>query len=579
MTFRSRLLVAFAVISLLPLGLFAAGVRRELGEHVTAQHASRVAALARVIERDLRREEAAIAAKLKGLTASMEDDDRLRLALVHGASAERRYLLDYASRAMRLTGLDALQLHDERGRILSSGHFRNDFDRLAPRVPDALSRNSGRAALATLRAPDGPFLAMLRVDTLMLGQRQFRLVGGVKADSALLARFSSDASLRVTLALPYDSVLPASTGATPTAELSVPIILPGVEPLEPALAHIRIFHTGDELGAIRRSVDRWLALAIALIAMLALALGAWLSARLSQPLSDLADATSRISLEGPEVDLATGRDDEIGIVARRLTTMARRLRTGAAKLREAERRATVGDMARQVNHDIKNGLVPIRNVLRHLTQVQEQEPERLAGIFAERRQTLDSSVGYLDTLARRYAMLTPRMDQRPFDLESVAADVARSASLGGAQVELQLTEQPLPRVHGDPIVLRRILENLCRNALESLANAEGKVTLRAAPVGDGVRISVIDTGRGMSEAELARAFDDFYTTKAGGTGLGLSVVRRLTNDLGGSMRIESAPGAGTRVSIDLPASGAQSRARAPDPPSRFPIPESRFPKS
>ncbi len=578
MTFRSRLLVAFAVIALLPLGLFAAGVRRELGEHVTAQHASRVAALARVIERDLYREEAAIAAKLKGLTASMEDDDRLRLALVHGAAAERRYLLDYASRAMRLTGLDALQLHDERGRILSSGHFRNDFDRLAPRVPDALSRDSGRAALATLRAPDGPFLAMLRVDTLILGQRQFRLVGGVKADSALLARFATDASLRVMLVLPDDSTLPAGTSGTPTSQLSLPFIMPGdVSPAEPALAHIRIFQTGDELAAIRRSVDRWFALAMALMALTALALGAWLSARLSRPLTDLADATSRIALEGPEVELATGRDDEIGIVARRLTTMARRLRTGAAKLREAERRATVGDVARQVNHDIKNGLVPIRNVLRHLTQVQEQSPELLPGIFAERRPTLDSSVGYLDTLARRYAMLTPRVDQRPFDLESVAADVARSASLGGTQVELQLT-QPLPRVHGDPIVLRRILENLCRNALESLADAEGKVMLRAAPVGDGVRVSVIDTGRGMSEAELGRAFDDFYTTKAGGTGLGLSVVRRLTSDLGGTMRIESAPGAGTRVSIDLPASSPGSRAPAPDQPFRSPISGSRFPK-
>ncbi len=578
MTFRSRLLIAFAVTALLPLGLFAAGVRRELGEQVATQHSRRVAALARVIARDLKREEAGIAAKLKGLTASMADDDRLRLALVHGSAAERRYLLDYASRAMHLTGLDALQLHDERGRILSSGHFRNDFDRLAPRLPDALARVPERVALATLRAPDGPFLALLRVDTLLLGQRQFQLVGGVRADSALLARFSSDASLRVMLVTPDDSAQALSTGGAVAAELTVPFVLPGDASLvEPALAHIRIFQTGDELVAIRRSVDRWFAFALALMAMTALALGVWLSARLSRPLADLADATSRIALEGPEVELATGRDDEIGIVARRLATMARRLRAGAARLRDAERRATVGDMARQVNHDIKNGLVPIRNVLRHLTQVQEQSPELLAGIFAERRQTLDSSVGYLDTLARRYAMLTPRVEQRPFDVEPVIVDVARSASLGGAPVDLQMTP-PLPRVHGDPIVLRRILENLCRNALESLVGGEGRVTMRAVPVGDGVRISVIDTGRGMSDAELGRAFDDFYTTKAGGTGLGLSVVRRLTNDLGGTMRIESAPGAGTSVAIDFPGNGAGIGAPAHDQPQRFPIPESRFPK-
>ena len=63
---------------------------------------------------------------------------------------------------------------------------------------------------------------------------------------------------------------------------------------------------------------------------------------------------------------------------------------------------------------------------------------------------------------------------------------------------------------------------------------------------------VADTGRGMSSEELARAFDDFHTTKAGGTGLGLSVVRRLTADLQGDLKVDSAPGRGTTFTIDLP---------------------------
>ena len=68
----------------------------------------------------------------------------------------------------------------------------------------------------------------------------------------------------------------------------------------------------------------------------------------------------------------------------------------------------------------------------------------------------------------------------------------------------------------------------------------------------GVRVVVADTGRGMSEDELAHAFDDFHTTKSGGTGLGLSVVRRLTADLQADLRVESAPGRGTTFVIDLP---------------------------
>ena len=70
--------------------------------------------------------------------------------------------------------------------------------------------------------------------------------------------------------------------------------------------------------------------------------------------------------------------------------------------------------------------------------------------------------------------------------------------------------------------------------------------------GTTIRLTVTDTGSGMTEEELERAFEDFYTTKAAGTGLGLSIVRRLVLDLNGSMRVETAPRSGTRFIIDFP---------------------------
>src|SRR5690606_37877073 len=97
------------------------------------------------------------------------------------------------------------------------------------------------------------------------------------------------------------------------------------------------------------------------------------------------------------------------------------------------------------------------------------------------------------------------------------------------------------------------LDNLVRNAVESLTSGGGEVTVRAEAHDAGVRLVVSDTGRGMTEAELARAFDDFHTTKPSGTGLGLSVVRRLASDLGATIRIDTAPGKGTSVNVDLPA--------------------------
>ena len=555
MSFRARLLLAFAAATLVSLSLLAIGIRRQITARLVAQHERRVQTLARVAIEDLARENAGITARLQSLARSLADDNRFRVA-VQGSQSERAYLLDWAGEAMRTTGLSMLQVQDESGRILSSGHFRNEFDRLEPELPRLLARSADRVTLARVRAPEGPLLVLARVDSMEIANRRFTLVGGVTIDRGFLDRFARDSDVALSLVTPDDTLSTDSTrvgdAQLVSAEQGLPYIGAQTDSMRVASARMIVTHSNAELDALLRDVNRWFAAALGVAALAALALAFWMSAGLSRPIASLARATSAISLEGPELDLATGRDDEIGTLARRFGAMSRRLRASAAQLRDAERRATVGEMARQVNHDIKNGLIPIRNVVQHLAQVQEREPERLPAVFGERRATLESSIGYLDTLARNYARLTPRAERRTFDASAVARDAARSASVDGAAVQSRIADG-LPQVHGDPVVLRRILDNLLRNAIESLSTSGGSVTLEAlrSPSG-GVRVVVADTGRGMSEDELAHAFDDFHTTKPGGTGLGLSVVRRLTADLQADLRVESAPGRGTTFVIDLP---------------------------
>ena len=114
----------------------------------------------------------------------------------------------------------------------------------------------------------------------------------------------------------------------------------------------------------------------------------------------------------------------------------------------------------------------------------------------------------------------------------------------------------MPPVHGDPVAVRRILENLLANAIDSLQSKPGRITVSTAVVTraepPAVRVTVADTGRGMSVDEARRIFEDFYTTKEGGTGLGLSIVRRLLMDLNGTIDVDTAPGKGTRFVIEIP---------------------------
>jgi signal transduction histidine kinase len=554
MTFRSRLLIAFALATVVPLAMLGVGVRRQLTARLVAQHQQRVDGMARVAAQDVERESASIASRLSTLVGTLRTDDRFRMAAVRGDPGERAYLLDWAEQAMRTTGLDMLQLQDSAGRIMSSGHFRNEFDRLEPEVPRALAMAKG-AVLVRARAPEGPFLALVRADSVRVADRRFDLVGGVKMDSAFLRRFAREEGLRVALSIPIPRMLaPDDTSGLSARDANAVTALP-IRYFTDSLTTARLVITYDipELALLRRDVDQWFAAALMVVVAAGLALAIWLSRRLSEPLATLTHAASTIDLEGPELTVAASRDDEIGTLARRLGSMSTRLRASAARLRQAERRATVGDMARQVNHDIKNGLIPIRNVLRHLVQVQEEQPQDLATVFGERRSTLESSVGYLDALARNYARLTPSVERRAVDVNGIATEIAASTAVASTIKLRTRLADAVPRAFGDPVIVRRIIDNLVRNAIESLDAGGGDVTIGTSRAPNGaVRIVVADTGRGMSQDELAHAFDDFFTTKPDGTGLGLSVVRRLTTDLNGSMRVESAPGQGTAFTIELP---------------------------
>jgi signal transduction histidine kinase len=551
-------MIAFGVVALAPLVVIAAGVRREVDQRLTAQDDRRAAALAAIASADLSRRGASIGERLASLADGLTDDNRFRLAVTQGDATQRAYVLDLAGREMRLTGLSMLQIQDAAGRILSSGHFRNEYDRLEPDLPALLVAARG-AALVRARTPDGPLLALARVDSVRLGGRTFALVGGEAVDSTFLARLAPGGDFSMALSLPGADRI-AAPAATPSDSHTVAVSRTSIPYIAAAAggarsvqaATLTLSRSTAALDALRRSVDIWFVAAIAVTATIALAASAWLAARVSRPLRELAEQTSRVDLDRLDVDFSTGRDDEIGALARLLGVMTRRLRVTAARERDAERRAAVGDLARQVNHDVKNGLAPIRHVLRHLAQVQRDEPGRLAAVFAERRPTLDASVEYLDTLARNYARLSPRLDVAPCDANAVARAVAAGASLPrSAALVLELTED-LPPVRADALVLRRILENLVTNACDALDGRGGTVTIGTARADGSAQLTVRDTGSGMTREQLNRAFDDFYTTKPGGTGLGLSIVRRLVADLGGAVRVDTEPGAGTSVSVTLP---------------------------
>ena len=560
MSFRTRLFLGILLGALLPLGALAYGVQHEMGRRLRAEYDRRGSAMADAVASDVNRNADLVRGRLAAMIAAMSRDNRFRRAILQGERESRRYLLDYAGDAMNLSGLSMLQIQDSTGRILSSGHFRNEFDQLRPELPALLRSHPAALTLVRSRTPEESLIAFARLDSFRVADRRFDVVGGVSVPAVLYHRPVRDPDIGVGLgssrelsrrdspvihriALPYIDLL---REGGPTADTS----------------YVEVTRSLDTLHNLQRSVNLWFLAASGLTAALALLLAGWLSSRISRPVRELARKTAEIDLDRLDQSFESDRPDEIGALSRLLGEMTGRLRTSSARLREAERRAAVGELAQQVNHDIKNGLAPIRNVLRHLSQVARQEPGQLPTVYEERKGTLESSVEYLDTLARNYARLSPAVQRAACDVNALVQEVLQNLSTDGAVVHARLSPA-LPPALGDSLMIRRILENLVGNAVDSLAGrADGTVSVSTDSVGQNgesrnVRITVADTGPGMNQRELEQAFDDFYTTKAHGTGLGLSIVRRLILDLNGSLRVVTEPGAGTSFVIELPAAPAR----------------------
>ena len=537
--------MALLIAALAPLVVFALGVRREMTGRLAAGESAANLVAADAARRGIAAEGQSIAARLGSIGADLRSDPRFLRAL-HGDSTLRIWMLDYASAAMHSAGLDMLELRDSASTVLSAGQYRNLYGQQSAPLP---ANTEGEFVLLA-RTPSGSRATLARAVHQRVGTSDLVIVGGTTLDSAWLRRLSPDTAIGVTLRMPPDA------GQAPQAITEIPMPLAGEESSARGPAAFVVSRRSSNLAELRDGVSHQLAVALALTGIVAASLALVLGAGISRPVRELTERAEQVDLDHLDADFASGRSDELGRLSNALGDMQYRLRNSVAQLRDAERRAATGELARQVNHDVKNGLAPIRNVLRHLSQLAAgDDATALQAVYREREPTLNASVSHLEDLARRYAQLVPGASLPTAASQPLAASLADVVrDVNDPRIMLHVAPDAAQfAVAADPVAVRRIVHNLVANALESLADGQGTVEITVQRTGtDAVTVSVTDTGKGMSAAELDNAFRDFHTTKPAGTGLGLSSVRRLVMDAGGRLRASSSPGAGSRFEVSLP---------------------------
>ena len=229
---------------------------------------------------------------------------------------------------------------------------------------------------------------------------------------------------------------------------------------------------------------------------------------------------------------------------------------------KAQKATAWREVARRLAHEIKNPLTPIQLSAERISRNMERLShidDRTTGVV---RECVDSIIGEVDSLKElvdefgRVARL-PSASMRPASLEGL---VERTLALyedrfDGTKVSARFPEG-MPKVLMDPRQIKRVLTNLIDNALEAMAGMEDKeLTIGCDLVRDRamVRLTVSDTGHGVSPEDRNRLFTPYFSTRKNGTGLGLSISSRILAEHGGYIGAETNGGGGTRFVIEVPA--------------------------
>jgi signal transduction histidine kinase len=224
-----------------------------------------------------------------------------------------------------------------------------------------------------------------------------------------------------------------------------------------------------------------------------------------------------------------------------------------AQVRHQEKMAALGTLAAGFAHDVGN---PLSSIATELELLEGEED------VARYRESLDVLRRHVDRMSRTLREMVDFARRRRDEVTdvSIADAIADSSRLvlhdprwRAVRLDVDVPEG-LPRVRmvEDHLVL--VLVNLMLNAVDAMPDG-GALRIEARRRGAGVEVRVSDTGQGMTRDVLERARTPLFTTKARGTGLGLSVSTGVVRSMGGDLRIDSAPGAGTTVTVSLPASG------------------------
>lgn len=293
---------------------------------------------------------------------------------------------------------------------------------------------------------------------------------------------------------------------------------------------------------------------IAIVMMvLAFILSGLLAERVTKPLQMVNDKLRLMRIGGKNEKIYYNHKDEVGALVLEYNNMVDKLDESIVQLAKSERESAWREMARQIAHEIKNPLTPMKlNVQFMQRSLVQGDPEQLKERFKKVSSMLIEQIDNMASIASAFSDFAkmPIATYEEFDLSELVRNCVMLFKNTIHSLKCQI--DPGLRVFADKEQVRRVFINILKNAEQSIPeDREGEVFVVVHQVGDRIEIRIKDNGCGIPEELRAKIFEPNFTTKSSGTGLGLAISNKILESMGGTIDFTSETGIGTEFVVTL----------------------------
>lgn len=284
-----------------------------------------------------------------------------------------------------------------------------------------------------------------------------------------------------------------------------------------------------------------------------------ISKRYTKPIDDLTEAAMKVAQGDFTYRLNINRKDEIGKIAESLNFMIQKLEENQSlqkRLREAEHLAAIGQLSRTIAHEIRNPLNFINLSIDHIIEKIKRENQN-SDEYIRLLQSMKQEIYRVNNLVTEYLEYTRplKLNKTPSSIielvDEVVSIIETTAKIEGVSIYKDYKIDFTLSIDTD--LMKSCLLNIITNSLHAMKKSEIKqLFIKTDLVGDELLLSITDTGLGVSEEFMDKIFEPFFSTKKGGLGLGLPLVKKVIEEHSGRIEFSSTFGKGTDIKIYLP---------------------------